>query len=92
MRGRLPNGAEVDEQGNIHASDRPLYCREWSLPKRAWDRIRVWWLRMTRRRTPSGGSPGPDGPRGAGVREPRRPGPLAGAGAIALPEPEGVPE
>lgn len=32
---------------------------------------------------PSGDWPGDD----AGVREPRRPGPLAGAGAIALPEP-----
>jgi hypothetical protein len=31
-----------------------------------------------------------DGPGQAGIREPRRPSPLAGAGAVALAEPDGV--
>jgi hypothetical protein len=43
--------------------------------------------RMVRRLLP-GGPPaaGPDDEPGAGVREPRRPGPFAGAGAVALPD------
>lgn len=46
---------------------------------------------LRRRRLPGGigpsGREGPDDP-DAGVREPRRPSPLAGAGAVALSEPE----
>jgi hypothetical protein len=50
------------------------------------------WLRL-QRRVPVGPSD-PEGwelggPDDAGVREPRRPSPLAGAGAVALPEPNG---
>jgi hypothetical protein len=68
----------------------PLRVRWWA--GRAW-----WWLRerilrlgrvLSGRRRPRprpGGRPGGDPD--AGVREPRRPSPVAGAGAVALPPP-----
>lgn len=45
--------------------------------------------RILRRRRLRSGPPPPPGPDEGGVREPRRPAPVAGAGAVALPEDEG---
>jgi hypothetical protein len=58
-------------------------------PNAAGGRTGWWWRLLHRRRsTPR---PGAGGPPPAGVREPRRPAPTAGAGAAALSEPTAHP-
>jgi len=54
-----------------------------------WSRISAL---LARRRSSCGGTPPgyPDLPPHSYVREPRRPSPLSGAGAVALPEPNGL--
>ena len=65
-------------------------------PHRPASGIRVMWSRISallaRRRSSCGGTPPgyPDLPPHSYVREPRRPSPLSGAGAVAVPEPNGL--
>ena len=74
---------------------RPQRRRRCTEPRGPASGIRVLWSRIRdllgRRRTSCGGTPPgyPDLPPDSRVREPRRPSPLSGAGAAALPEPNG---
>lgn len=73
----------------------PQEHRRCTEPHRRASRIRLLWSRIVaflgRRRSSCGGTPPgyPNLPPDSYVREPRLPGPLSGAGAAALPEPNG---